>query len=143
MARAARRPAAKASTALFGPVTRSPPAKTPGIRVASVTGSASSRWMVAVSKARPGPKKLKSAVWPTAGITRSTSRVNSEPGTGTGQKRPPASGSPNSVFWATSPWTRPSPRRRTGRVRKWNCTPSRRASSTSEARAGMRSAVRR
>ena len=50
--------------------------------------------MVAVSKARPGPKKLKSAVWPTAGITWSTSRLNSEPGTGTGQERPEAVGLP-------------------------------------------------
>ena len=72
----------------LGPGDQVAPAKTPGIRVARVTGSASSLKIVAVSKARPGPKKAKSAVWPTAVITVSTSRVNSEPGTGMGQERP-------------------------------------------------------
>ena len=103
MARAARRPAAKAATAVRGPVIRSPPAKTPGMRLARLTGSASNCALEEVSKPRPGPKKRKSAVWPTAMMAVSAARVNSEPATGTGAGRPPASGSPRAVFRAKKP----------------------------------------
>jgi len=46
-------------------------------------------------------------LWPMAQTTRSTSVVNSEPGTGTGRRRPEASGSPSSMRRHSMARTRP------------------------------------
>ena len=82
---------------------------------------------------------------PMAQIEASMLMRNSEPGTSTGRRRPESSGSPSSMrrHWISVSRLRSSPIRRTGRVRKSKTTPSSSAFSTSSARAGSSSRLRR
>ena len=92
---AASLPAANASVTVAGPVTASPPAKTPGRLVVSVLGST---WIVLPLPMRT-PKS--SGVWgacPIAAIRVSNTSVNSLPLTGTGLCRPLSSGSPSFIL---------------------------------------------
>ncbi len=94
---AARRPSPTASTMDLGPYTASPPAKMPGIFVSRVRGSAES-----VFPSLPIPIRLlfsisRSGNWPIAGITVSTSIMNSDPSRGTGLALPDSSSFPSSI----------------------------------------------
>ena len=85
------------------------------------------------------------ALVPMATTTRSQSTTNSDPSTGTGRRRPEASGSPSSIRTQRSPVTQPSssPTTSTGAVRKVNRMPSCSAWWTSSARAGSSARDRR
>src|SRR3989304_663970 len=63
-----------------------------------------------------------------ARTTVSAGIANSEPGTGSGRRRPGSSGSPRRMRWHSAAETCPfSPAKRVGAVRYWNWTPSSRA----------------
>ena len=94
---AASLPAATARTARSGPVTASPPAKTPGRFVASVFGSAAMPHFERVSCALLSG--CKSTLWPMAAMTQVACTSKCESGIGTGRARPLASGAPNSIRW--------------------------------------------
>ena len=132
-----------ACTTVLGPVTASPPAKTPGRLVASVAGSASKQLHLLVltfSFSRPA----RSGSCEIAEITTSQGSTKFEPSTGTGRRRPLLSGSPSSIFWTSRPVTFPfAPTTRTGATRVWIFTPSTSASSISQALAGISAWVRR
>src|SRR3954466_8956187 len=83
-----------ASISVVGPVTKSPHAKTPRTFVAYVAGSTFTRPRLTSKSASTG-RKVRSAAWDTAGMTTSALISNSEPGIGTGDRRPEASGSPS------------------------------------------------
>ena len=70
------------SMSVVGPVTKSPQAKTPRTFVAYVAGSTLTRPRLTSKSASTG-RKVRSAAWDTAGITRSAWISNSEPGIGT------------------------------------------------------------
>ncbi len=79
-----------------------------------------------------------------AAITLSQARVVSEPGLGTGRRRPLASGSPNSMVMYSRAVSLPSwPISLVGAARKWKWTPSFSASSTSMSLAGISERERR
>ena len=105
MATAARRPAAMASTTVAGPVSQSPPAKTPGRLVSRVSLSAA---MVPLEvSSHTFSTSSPSTSWPTARMSVSAAMVNSEPAIGSGRRRPLLSGSPRAIFWQTTPVRRP------------------------------------
>ena len=91
MARAARLPSATASITMRGPKARSPPAKTPGMVVASVTGSTATSPRGVISICASADRHSVSGCWPTARITVSASTRFSLPGTNVGLKRPRSS----------------------------------------------------
>ena len=85
-----------------------------------------------------------SGYWPTAEITVSTSTSYSEPSTGTGRRRPEASGSPSSILSRVSDFTAgPSTWMETGAASSTRRMPSSSASSISASEAGISSRVRR
>ena len=129
--KAARCPRPTACAMSSAPDTTSPAAKTYGTSVCSVPGSA---WIVpfaAVSSR--GARVAASGLSPIAAITISQAITNSLPGTGSGRRRPEASGAPSSVRTQRSPLTRPcpSPTTSTGATWKLNLVPSCSAASTS------------
>ncbi len=67
---------------------------------------------------RPRQRNSVRARWPIAFTTVSASTRNSEPSTASGRRRPLSSGSPRRISRHSTPWTRPSPRKRTGLARK-------------------------
>ena len=148
MARAAFLPAAMASMAVAAPVTMSPPAKTPGTLVVMASGSTSTvpHRVVFSSVLRVEPsRKSFSGCWPMAGKTQSASMSNSEPVTGTGRRRPLASGSPSSIRMQVTRCTRPCPSlwTATGLVSSSRRTPSFSMSSISAGWAGISLRLRR
>ena len=90
IAPAARRPAATASMIVFGPVTTSPPAKTPRRPVARVRGSAAIPAQALVSMPAPSGRIEGSGSSPMATRMTSASITASEPGTGAQTARPPS-----------------------------------------------------
>ena len=83
-------------------------------------------------------------VWPMAGMMASTGISNSDPGTGSGRRRPLLSGSPRRILLHTSAAALlPSALTLTGAARKWNSTPSSSASSISQGLAGISALERR
>ena len=72
---------------VVGPVTKSPQAKTPRTFVAYVAGSTLIRPRL-TSKVDSTGRNVRSAAWETAGMTVSALITNSEPGIGTGERRP-------------------------------------------------------
>ena len=94
MATAARRPAAMASTTVAGPVSQSPPAKTPVLLVSRVSLSACDG-APGGQRADVSPGRRSSTSWPMARMMVSAGMVNSEPGIGSGRRRPLSSGSPS------------------------------------------------
>ena len=88
------------------PICASPPAKTPGRSVMSAPfATIVSRLLLRT----PVSRSIQSSTgtWPIAGITVSQSIVKFEPSTGTGRRRPDASGSPSAIRWNSTPPTRP------------------------------------
>src|ERR1039458_8146825 len=100
-------PASLAFTTTSGPVTQSPPAKTPGNLVSSVIGSAVRVPHFVVSRPRRSPKAPTSGDWPIVTMTASHGRTNSEPGIASGAGRPLASGGPSFIFRHSRQATRP------------------------------------
>ncbi len=81
---------------------------------------------------------------PTAEMTVSTSTSYSEPSTGTGRRRPEASGSPSSIFSSVSVFSAaPAVSMETGAASSTRRMPSSSASSISASEAGISSRVRR
>jgi len=82
---------------------------------------------------------------PTLTMTKSTGISSIAPSTGTGERRPDASGSPSSIRWTFIAHTRPfsSPIYSTGLWSVINITPSSLACFTSSRRAGISSSERR
>ena len=120
------------SMSVVGPVTKSPLENTPRTLVAYVPGSTRTRPRLISNEASTGRNVL-SAAWLTAGMTVSALTVNSVPGTGTGARRPVASGSPRRLRIMRTPTTLPSssPSTSMGLVRNSMCTPSRSVSPSS------------
>ena len=119
-----------------GPVTSSPPAKTFGREVASVSGSA---WIV---PSRFNPSSFANGrvlgLSPTASTAMSAGRVTPDPSTGTGRRRPLASGSPSFMESHSTATSFPfSPRNRFGVRSSWSSTPSSRAAWISKSWAGI------
>ena len=126
-----------------GPVTKSPAAKTPRTFVAYVAGSTLRRPR-ATSKAASTGRKLRSAAWDTAGMTVSAGTTNSEPGIGTGERRPEASGSPSLFRMKRTPVSLPSsPTSSIGLTRNSIRTPSRSVSPSSSSSTTSSERVRR
>ena len=128
--KAARCPRPTACAMSSAPDTTSPAANTYGTEVCSVPGSA---WMVPFAAVASREANAASGCSPAAAITTSQSVTNSLPGTGSGRRRPDASGAPSSVRTQRSPRTRPcsSPRISTGATWKLNAVPSCSAASAS------------
>ena len=121
------------------PVTASPPAKTPSIEVARSSSVSIVPFFVLLSSGQLSASKGPGTV-PKATITSSQGYMNSLPSTGTGLRRPEASGSPSSILMHSAPLTAPfSPRKRTGLTRKTSFTPSSSACSISSLLAGISS----
>ena len=138
MEAAASLPAAIASTTVLGPVTASPPAKMSGSCVCKVTGSTLTVPQSLKVQAHSSVRQAQSDSWPMAGITVSTSITNSEPGIGSGRRRPLSSGSPSCILTHSMLLTRPfSAMIRTGLVRVMISIPSSRHSSISAGSAGI------
>ena len=145
MESAAFRPATIASMTVLGPLTASPPAKTPFMLVSKVSGST-----VSVSPDRasslillPEDRNERSGLWPIAAITLSASITNSVPGSGTGRRRPLLSGSRRQVR-STSRFRRPlSFVILEGVATRNSFTPSASVSLTSCSLAGISSRLRR
>ena len=137
-------PAATASTTVAGPETASPPAKTPSIDVANVTLSHSIVFFLVCPNVVAESQKPGSIICPMAGMMVSASTTYSEPSTGTGRRRPLASGSPNRMRTALIPLTfPPETTTSTGAARNSIFTPSSRAACTSSAKAGISALDRR
>ena len=143
IASAASRPWATASITAAGPLTASPPAKTPGRRHAIVAASAS---MVpgGPTAGRPSSgsreNRSGSVSWPTAEKAKAHGTSNSEPFTGRGLRRPLPSGSPSSMRTHRIPASRPVAASRiasTGATSIVRRTPSCSAASTSSWKAGI------
>ncbi len=105
---AASLPALTAATTVAGPVTMSPPAKTPGTAVAKVTESTVRFPHLLMLKSSFLGRKERSTSCPIAGITESTLRVICDPSMGTGRRLPLSSGSPSSMRMHSIPLTFPS-----------------------------------
>ncbi len=133
MAYAARRPSAMAWTTVVAPTRTSPVPKTPARPVEKVTASAASRLRFALTPSEPWSSQLRSGPCPMASRTRSHSIVNSVPGTGSGRRRPEASGAPMRIRWNSTPVTvlRSSVMTRVGAAWKMARAPSSIASWTS------------
>ncbi len=139
MLQAAFLPWATAWITVCAPSTASPPANTRGSSVWKVQ---SSTWMVRhLVRLTPCSSLVPSSLgyWPMAVITWSHSTTNSEPSTGTGRRRPEASGSPSSMRSISMPVTllSASARTLTGAHSSSSLTPSSSASSTSVTWAGI------
>ena len=135
-----------ASTTVLGPVTTSPPAKTPGRLVASVSRSIRTVPLGVMSTRLAPATATQSVSEPSLMATTSVSSgtAASVPGIGTGRRRPLASTSPSRFFTSSMPVKRPSSTRsRTGEVSVSIRMPSVIAASTSSAKAGISSRVRR
>ncbi len=144
IARAPRRPAAIASMIMPGPVTKSPPAKTPGRLVARVLLSTTRVSHRVRSRALSAGRKERSGAWPTAAITVSASMKVSEPSIGMGRRRPLSSGSPSFIWIHCNPDTfQPSVTIRVGLTRKLILTPSARVWSYSTSVTGISARERR
>ncbi len=96
-----------ASITVFGPVTASPPANTPGILVIIVASSANSVFHLDMSISLSFGKNDRSGFWLIAGIIKSASIINSESLIGIGLARPLASGLPSFILMHSSPITLP------------------------------------
>ena len=137
-------PSAIASITVWGPLTASPPAKISGSSLCNVKGSTFIVPHRVNVQAHSGVKQAQSASCPRAVITASTSIVNSEPGTGSGLRRPLSSGSVKRSFYTFDGFTRPfSPMNRTGCVRVCMGIPSSWHSSISSGLEGISSRPRR
>ena len=139
---AALRPAAAALTAMSAPDWQSPAAKIPGLEVMNVLGSTATVPFLVSSTPRSVKQSARTRC-PMAAIMEVQFSVNSEPSTGTGLRRPEASGSPSCILMHLR--ARPSPVRSAARgaVRYWISTPSARASSISKSLAGISALVLR
>ena len=139
MLHAARLPWAMAWMTVWAPRTASPPAKTLGSSVCS-TRSATAMVRHRV-RLMPCSSLVPSSLGycPMAAMTWSHSTMNSEPSTGTGRRRPEASGSPSSMRTHSIPHVVPpsSVTTRTGATSSSSLTPSSSASSTSVWWAGI------
>ncbi len=143
IASAVMRPPAMASIAVAGPVRQSPQTKTSSWLVErSVLGSASG--VPHLVSFRPSPSKpSQRTFWPIAAITESTSISFSEPGTGSGLRRPLASGAPSCMVTLRMFIRLPEAEKLTGAVRKRIFTPSSSASCISSGLAGISALPRR
>ena len=131
------------SMSVVGPVTKSPQAKTPRTFVAYVAGSTLTRPRP-TSKVDSTGRKLRSAACETAGITVSAGTTNSDPGIGTGERRPDASGSPSLLRMNRTPVSFPSsPTSSIGLTRNSIRTPSRSVSPSSSSSTTSSERVRR
>ena len=137
-------PAAMASMTNFGPVMTSPPTKTSGCAVWKVVLSAMAVPPRPVSTLEPSSRPPHSTLWPMAAMTVSAFSVSNWPSSGTGLRRPEASGSPSSMSWSFRAAALPSlPSICAGAARNLNFTPSALASATSSSSAGISASVRR
>ena len=128
---------------VVGPVTKSPQANTPRSLVAYVAGSTLTRPRLTSKSASTG-RKVRSAACDTAGMTVSALITNSEPGMGTGERRPDASGSPSLFRMNFTPVTWPSsPSTSIGLARNSMRTPSRSVSPSSSSSTTSSERVRR
>ncbi len=147
MASAARFPAPMAAITVAGPNTTSPPAKTPGTEVSKVslfTSIVPQRLKATSGSPASALSRSASGRCPTAATTMSKDRSCSDPGTGTGRRRPEASGSPSSMRTQRSPDMTPFlPRTSIGAVRYSKRTPSLSVSRISCSTAGISARVRR
>ena len=141
--KAARRPAPTARVMSLAPLVTSPAAKRYGTSVCRVLGSTLIR-LPSATPARRSNGAVSGAI-PIAEITASHGISNSLPWTGSGRRRPEASGAPSTIFWQRSALTLPSAsaRTETGATRNSKATPSFSASSTSATWAGIWSRPRR
>ena len=62
---------------------------------------------MAVTPSEPWSSQVRSGPWPMASRTRSQSMMNSVPATGSGRRRPEASGAPSAMRWNSTPVTLP------------------------------------
>ena len=139
MEMAASRPAATAPMAIQGPVTTSPPAKTPAREVARVSGSVSIRPRGVRLMPSAAVINFKSAFWPMAMMTTSASRVLRRSSKYVGAKRP-ASSKTRATALSSRPVTWPSGARICLTPRRWRISmPSALASATSQGEAGSSS----
>ena len=107
MTSAAFLPDATASMTVLGPVTRSPPAKTPFMLVSRVFLSAFTLPPLSTSSPMDARGPLP-GLSPMATMSVSRSTLNSLPGTGTGVRLPVASTSPRRFLTHSMPIRRPS-----------------------------------
>ena len=97
-----------------------------------------------ISKLEVDGRNVLSAAWLTAGMTVSALTTNSEPGMGTGARRPVASGSPSLLRMKRTPVSLPSsPISSTGLARNSMRTPSRSVSPSSSSSTTSSERVRR
>ena len=100
--------------------------------------------LLADAKSASAGRNVRSAACDTAGITVSALITNSEPGIGTGERRPDASGSPSLLRMNFTPLTWPSsPSTSTGLARNSMRTPSRSVSPSSSSSTTSSDRVRR